>query len=64
MQKAQNTSAKIRNLPDGRIRYYGLETPSFKPGLTKDVTNVFEWNPKTGNVRSWYECYDHTGKVN
>ena len=50
-------------LPDGRIRYYGPETPASSPGPTRGAAFVTEWDPKTGTVRQWMESYDHAGKV-
>ncbi len=29
-----------------------------------EPNNVVEYNPKTGQIRLWRECYDHAGKVN
>jgi len=64
LEKMQISAVRTRLLSDGRIRYYGLEKPASTQGLTRGATNVLEWNPNTGNVRSWYECYDHLGDVN
>lgn len=58
------TAAKIRPMLDGKIRYYRLEKPAKKLGPTRGGCNVLELNPKTGNVREWYECHDHSGNVN
>ncbi len=33
-------------------------------GLQKGASYVTEHNPKTGQVRSWNECYDQQGQVN
>ncbi|WP_213156138.1 ankyrin repeat domain-containing protein [Neochlamydia sp. AcF65] len=53
-----------KELPDGRIRYYAKETPSSTPGPTRGAGLVYEHNPKTGRIRSWFECRDHSGNVN
>jgi RHS repeat-associated protein len=63
LQKAQQTAARTRKLPDGRIRYYGPETPARTAGPTRGASLVTECDPKTGAVRQWMESYDHTGNV-
>lgn len=64
LEKAQITALRKENLPDGRVRYYTKEAPSVNPGPTRGACRVTEFNPKTGQVRSWQECYDHMGNVN
>jgi hypothetical protein len=61
---AQKNSVKTREFPDGRIRYYDAERQSNILGPTRGVSMVTEYNPKTGQVRIWNECYDHKGNVN
>ncbi len=51
-------------LPDGRIRYYGSEAPARTAGPTRGSAYVTEYNPKTGQVRSWQESYSQSGEVN
>jgi len=63
LQKAQNTAASSRTLPDGRIRYYGPETAASTPGRTRGASFVTEWDPKTGTVRQWMESYDQAGNL-
>jgi RHS repeat-associated protein len=63
LEKAQNTAANTRELPDGRTRYYGQEKLSSKPGATRGASLVTEYDPKRGNVRQWMESYDHKGNV-
>jgi hypothetical protein len=63
LESAQINAAKTKTLSDGRVRYYRDEIPSSKPGLTRGASYVTEWNPKTGQLRSWYENYDHSGNV-
>ncbi len=63
LQKAQRTAARTRSLPDGRFRYYSLEVPASKQGLTKGASYVTEWVPSSGKVRSWMESYDHSSQV-
>lgn len=64
LQSFPQSAAKIRILPDNRIRYYSPETFSRTPGPTRSACNVVEWNPNTARVRGWYECHDHLGNVN
>lgn len=64
LRKAERLKETKRELPDGRIRYYEAENFSDIPGPTRGRSFVVEHNPKTGLVRTWQECYDHTGKVN
>ena len=55
--------AGIRELPDGRIRYYGKITPASKPGEMAGRRVVREWNPTTGQKRTWHETVDHNGRI-
>ena len=64
LQKAQTKSIKTLDLGDGRVRYYEKEIPSKKLGPTRGASYVTEHNQITGQVRSWHECYDHSGKIN
>ncbi len=64
LQKAQQKAVQTQQLPDGRIRYYGNERPAQQQGATRGAAYVTEYNPKTGQVRAWHECYDQKGNVN
>jgi len=64
LENASNNAANTQTLPDGRKRYYGAEKSSRTSGPTRGASYVTEYDPKTGNVRSWMESYDHSGKVN
>ena len=64
LHNAQQSAGKIKNLPDGRVRYYRSEKPAKKLGQTRGSSYVTEYNPSTGTVRSWQESYDHLGNVN
>ena len=64
LEKAQMTSVKTDNLSDGRIRYYAKERSSTNPGPTRGSAYVTEYNPSTGQIRSWIENYTHDGSVN
>jgi hypothetical protein len=64
LEQAQQGAARTRQLPDGRIRYYGPERPARTPGPTRGRSRVTEYDPRTGRVRQWEECYDQSGNVN
>ncbi len=64
VEGAQDKAVRVRNLPDGRVRYYEKEALAAKPGPTRGRSHVTEWNQNTGQVRVWEETYDHMGKVN
>jgi RHS repeat-associated protein len=64
LEGAQATADRVRNLSDGRIRYYDKEALARRVGPTRGRSHVTEWNPNTGQVRVWEETYDHTGAVN
>ncbi len=64
LRNAPGEACRIKMLPDGRIRYYMLEKPADYPGRTRGSYNVIEWNPKTSQVRRWYESCDHAGRTN
>ena len=64
LSKAERLAEIKEELPDGRIRYYEKERPSDTPGPTRGRSYVTEFDPKTGRVRQWNECYDHAGNVN
>lgn len=63
LQKAQETAATIKTLPDGRFRYYSREVPASSKGATRGASFVTEFDPKTGATRQWMESYDHSGSV-
>ena len=64
LQGAEKSAERIRKLPDGRIRYYDKEALARTSGPTRGRSHVTEYNPATGQVRTWEETYDHFGKVN
>lgn len=53
----------FKALGNGRFRYYGNVTPAKRRGEMAGARLVREWDPKTGNSRTWYETLDHAGKV-
>ena len=63
IEKAQSKADRIENLPDGRIRYYESERLARDPGPTRGNSRVVEYNPTTGQSRSWEESYSHAGEV-
>ena len=64
LEGAQQNAGRVRELPDGRIRYYEAERAARNPGRTRGSSYVTEYNPTNGNVRSWNEAYDQAGNVN
>jgi len=64
LEGAQATAARVRVLPDGRIRYYEAERAARTAGPSRGSSYATEWNPANGNVRSWNEVYDQAGEVN
>ncbi|WP_232923853.1 DUF637 domain-containing protein, partial [Pseudomonas syringae] len=63
LQKAQQTAAVTKTLPDGRIRYYTQEVPARTEGATRGASFATEYNPATGSTRQWMESYDNSGNV-
>jgi filamentous hemagglutinin len=63
LENAQKSAVRTRSLPDGRLRYYGAETPARTAGPTRGASYATEYNPRTGQVRSWMESYDHAGNT-
>ncbi|TCO50669.1 DUF6531 domain-containing protein [Actinocrispum wychmicini] len=55
--------AGYREMPDGRIRYYGNVDPARTPGEMAGRRVVREWDPATGEKRTWQETVDHDGNV-
>jgi hypothetical protein len=64
LESAQKKAVKTQELSDGRIRYYERERLAKTNGPTRGAAYVTEYNPKTGQVRSWMESYDKQGNVN
>jgi len=64
LETAQQTAVNTRYLRDGRIRYYSAEKPALTTGATRGRAYATEFDLNTGRVRTWMECYDHTGVVN
>ncbi len=55
--------AGVRELENGRIRYYGEIRPATNPGPMAGRRLVREWDPVTGAERTWHETVDYSGRV-
>ncbi|WP_404830354.1 pre-toxin TG domain-containing protein [Shouchella tritolerans] len=55
--------ASVRELPDGRYRYYAELQTASKPGEMAGRRTVREWDPLTGRKRTWMETIDHSGNI-
>lgn len=53
----------IRELQNGRIRFYGEVSPAETPGEMAGRRLVREWSPETGATRTWHETLDRLGNV-
>ena len=53
----------VRELPDGRMRFYGETTAAKTPGEMAGARLVREWDPATGVQRTWYETLDLDGNI-
>jgi hypothetical protein len=53
----------VKEIGNGRIRYYGEMVPANKAGEMAGRRIVREWDPATGNKRTWHETLDHSGNV-
>lgn len=53
----------FKDLQNGRVRYYGEIVPANKSGEMAGRRTVREWDPATGNKRTWHETLDHNGNV-
>ncbi len=53
----------VKDIQNGRTRYYGETIPANKSGEMAGRRTVREWDPSTGNKRTWHETLDHNGNV-
>ena len=53
----------VKKLQNGRYRFYDDIKPSRNPGEIKGARLVREWDPSTGNKRTWYETVDHAENI-
>ena len=56
-------SGGIKQLESGRLRFYGQMKAAGTPGEMSGARLVREWDPMTGNTRTWYETLDSQGTV-
>ncbi|MDY7095748.1 MAG: hypothetical protein SX243_22465 [Acidobacteriota bacterium] len=61
--QAEYGQAGVRELANGRFRYYGELTPPRTPGTMVGRRLVREWDPATGAQRTWFETLDASGNV-
>ncbi|MFC4653754.1 RHS repeat domain-containing protein [Rheinheimera marina] len=55
--------AGVKELENGRVRYYGELQSASKPGEMAGRRYVHEFDPATGRSRGWHETLDHSGNV-
>jgi hypothetical protein len=65
LKKAQRKSVRQETLTDGKIVFYMHERPAINPDQTISVghTYITKYDPKTGEVISWDEGHNSSGKV-
>ncbi len=62
-QAEEYGAAGIKQLENGRFRFYGELDPADVPGEMVGRVKVREWDPVTGNKRTWFETSDQQGTV-
>lgn len=62
-QAARYGMGGVRELPDGRVRFYGEIVEARTPGEMFGRRLVREWDPRTGATRIWHETVDHLGNI-
>jgi hypothetical protein len=60
---AKYGSAGVKQLENGRYRYYGEVQPASKAGEMAGRRYVHEFDPVSGRSRGWHETVDHAGTV-
>ena len=53
----------LKAIENGRYRFYGDIKPSRTLREMQGARLVREWDPTTGNKRTWYETVEHSGRV-
>jgi hypothetical protein len=53
----------IRELDNGRYRFYGQVTPARSSGEMVGRRLVREWDPRSDTARIWHETLDSSGRV-
>jgi hypothetical protein len=61
--RQQSKYGAPEQLPDGRLRYKGDVKPARTTGEMSGQRVVREWNPETGQTRTWQETLDHEGRI-
>ena len=56
-------TGSIKELDDGRFRFYEELKPARTQGQMAGARHVREWNPYTGLKRDWYETLDYNGNI-
>jgi len=62
-QAAKYGKGGVRELSDGRVRFYGEIAEARTSGEMVGRRLVREWNPDTGDTRIWHETLDHGGNI-
>lgn len=62
-QTQKDGQGGVKELENGRIRYYDKIKPASTPGEMAGMRPVREWDPVTGKIRTWLETVDHSGRV-
>ena len=62
-QSEKYGEAGVRELENGRFRFYSEVTPARNPGEMAGARLVREWDPATNASRTWYETLDKAGNV-
>ena len=56
-------TGSIKELENGRFRFYEEIKPARTNGEMAGARHVREWDPYTGLKRDWYETIDHNGNI-
>ena len=62
-QAQKHGAGGIKELQDGRFRFYGETKPANTPGEMAGARPGKEWNPNNGKARFWVETIDGNGKI-
>ena len=56
-------TGSIKELENGRFRFYEEIKPARTNGEMAGARHVREWDPYSGLKRDWYETIDHNGNI-
>ena len=56
-------TGSIKELENGRFRFYGKLKPARTKGEMAGLRQVREWDPYSGLKRDWFETVDHNGNI-